>query len=303
MIVAFVTTDWERVKDEDCDRPLHEAACAKTGIELAHPAWWDPDVDWRAFDLVVIRSPWDYSERLDEFLCWLDRVDGHVPLHNPASVIRWNLDKHYLADLRESGVPVIQTIYLDHESEVEAALVAAAGREIVVKPTVSAGSRHTGRFRGDDPKALELAQTILAEGKVVMLQPCAASVAQEGEVSLVYFDGRLSHSFRKGPLLASGGGLLGGSYQEEITAAPPTPEQRAVADQVSAAAGEICRERFGVSQPLLYARYDIIRLDDGSEALLEAELFEPSFFLQTDSEAAGRFAAALRDRVLRQRTL
>lgn len=298
MRVAFVTTGWERVRAEDQDRPLHDRAWAAAGLALEHVPWWDPRADWEAYDLVVLRSPWDYSERLGEFLAWLDRVDGRVRLHNPAPVIRWNLDKRYLRDLGAAGVPVIDTTFLADEAGVAAALAARGSSEVVIKPNVSAGSRNTGRFRADDPGARALAATILAEARLVMLQPCAASVAAVGEVSLVYFDGRFSHAFRKGPILAAGGGLLGGDYSEVITPATPTPEQQAVAAAASAACDRICRRQFALDAPLLYGRFDLVRLDDGREALLEAELFEPSFFLNVDPDAATRFRDAAHARAL-----
>jgi len=300
MRIAFVTTDLATVNEVDQDQPLQEAACAAAGIDLELVAWQKRDVDWAAYDLVVLRSPWDYSQRLAEFSAWLDRVDGVARLHNPPAVIRWNLDKRYLRDLGAAGVPVIDTEFHDSEAAVAAALRSRGSAEVVIKPNVSAGSRHTGRFAADDAKALALARTILAEGKSVMLQPCARSVAAEGEVSLVYFDGQLSYAFRKGAILATGGGLLGGGYRETITAARASNEQLAVAAAASAAAEQLCAKRFGVVPPLLYARFDIVRLDDGREALLEAELFEPSFFLIVDAGAAERFRLALERRVLRE---
>ncbi len=296
MRVAFVTTDWERVRNEDLDREWHDRAWAAAGETIDHVAWWDGTADWSAYDLVVIRSPWDYSERIDEFLVWLDGLGTEVPLHNPASVVRWNLDKRYLADLEALGVPVIHTEFLDSETDVSEALAPYGDGEIVVKPNVSAGSRHTGRFHATDSRALDLARTILHEGKSVMLQPCAKSVASVGEVSLVYFDGRFSHAFRKGPILAPGGGLLGGGYRETISAVEPSGEQRRVAEAASAATAAYNRERLRIDDPLLYARYDLIELHDGSTALLEAELFEPSFFLSVAGGAAERF----RDAVLRR---
>jgi len=298
MRIAFVTTAWERVREEDQDRPLHDRAWAAAGGKIEHVPWWDEEADWAAYDLVVLRSPWDYSERLDEFLAWLNRVDGRARLHNPPPVIRWNLDKRYLRDLGESGVPVIDTAFLADEAGVAAALAARGGSEVVIKPNISAGSRNTGRFPADDPKALALARTILAEHRLVMLQPCAVSVANVGEVSLVFFDGRLSHAFRKGPILAAGGGLLGGDYSEIITPVTATAEQLSVATAASSATQRWCRDHLGLDAPLLYGRFDLVRLDDGSEALLEAELFEPSFFLWVDPDAAGRFREAVLARAL-----
>lgn len=297
MRIAFVTTDWERVCDEDLDRPWHERACAAAGVRLEHVPWWQPDVDWSAYDLVVLRSPWDYSERLAAFSAWLDRVDGAIPLHNPAAVVRWNLDKRYLADLGAAGVPVVPTDTFASMTPLVDALRRYGSSEVVIKPHVSAGSRHTGRFFADDPRARELAAVILAEAKLVMLQPCVPSVAQRGEVSLVVFDGVVSHAFRKGPLLAAGGGLIGGSYKEQIEPVTPNLAQRAVADAAGAAVARICGDRFALREPLLYARYDIVEQPDGSSALLEAELFEPSFFLDVAPEAAQHFCAAMQRRV------
>lgn len=297
MRIAFVTTEWERVRDEDLDRPRHERACAAAGVRLEHVPWWQPDADWSAYDLVVLRSPWDYSERLEEFSAWLDRVGGAIPLHNPAAVVRWNLDKRYLADLGAAGVPVVPTDYFDSPDPLGDALRHYGSAEVVIKPHVSAGSRHTGRFAADDPRARELAAVILAEDKLVMLQPCVPSVARSGEVSLVVFDGVVSHAFRKGPLLAAGGGLIGGSYKEQIEPVHPTVAQRAIADAAGGAVEMICGDRFDIREPLLYARYDIVELADGSSALLEAELFEPSFFLDVAPEAAPRFCAAMQRRV------
>jgi len=297
--VAYVTTDLERVGHEDVDRPFHERAAAAAGLGLEHPCWGDPDVDWDAYDLVVLRSPWDYTTRQREFLEWLDRVESLAAVHNPPSLVRWNLDKHYLADLAEAGVPVIPTAFADSEAEVVSTLRSHHGDPIVVKPSISAGSRNTGRFAADAPGALALARTILAEGLSVMIQPFARSVDEEGELALVHFDGTFGHAFRKGAMLAPGGGLRGGEYRENVQPAQPSEEQLAAGRAVEAAVHRLCRDRFGVSAPLLYARYDLVTLDDGSPALLEAELFEPCFFLHVAPDSARLLA----DAVLRRRKI
>jgi len=49
---------------------------------------WDADVDWRAHDLLWVRTPWDYTERYGQFLAWLDRIEDVVPVVNPAPVLR-----------------------------------------------------------------------------------------------------------------------------------------------------------------------------------------------------------------------
>lgn len=290
--VAFATAPGATLGHDDTDRPLHEAACAAAGVALEHAVWSDPAVRWDGFDLVVIRSCWDYLDNLDEFQAWLDRVGRLGTLHNPAQVVGWNLDKRYLVDLAALGVPVIPTRVCDDAADVADALGAVDG-EVVVKPNVSAGSRLTGRFTAGDAAAADLAVGILGSGRRVLVQPAVASVAAEGEVSTLLFAGEVSHTVRKGPLLALGGGLVGGAYAEHLAPEVLTPLRRAVVEKAAGAVARLVADRFGVIEPLLYARIDVVTLDDGSDAVLEVELAEPSFFLDTDPSAADRFATAV----------
>ena len=284
MQLALVTCDDERAAKEDKDREFHLAAFGRIGVTPAFPAWSDPSIDWPAFDRIVIRSTWDYTERFDEFMHWLDAVGRLPSLHNPAAVIRWNIDKRYLGELADAGVPVVPTTYL---TAVEGWSNPSGGGEVVVKPTVSAGSRLTGRFAHDDPAAHDLAEQIWGAGKVAMVQPFIEAVASEGETAVVAFGGEPSHAFTKGPLLELGGGFLGGEYTEVVTSVRITDDLRAITSAVQAAHAHLTPE------PLLYARYDYVRVADGSFALLEAELFEPSLFFGTDPSSADRFAAAV----------
>jgi hypothetical protein len=147
----------------------------------------------------------------------------------------------------------------------------------------------------EDPAAEELASQILAKGFAVMVQPFASHIDDHGEIGTVLFDGVVSHSFRKAALLAEGGALVGGEYREEITAIVAPDDVLAVVEVASTVATTIARESgwLAANEELLYGRYDVVLLDDGSPALLEAELFEPCFFLPTDSEAPRRFVDAV----------
>jgi len=299
MRVAFVTTvDLDAIHD-DVDLPLQTAAFADAGIELVQAAWEDNSVDWDAFDLVVVRSPWNYVEHLDAFRAWLNARRTMTRFHNPAGLLEWNMDKRYLADLSSRGVPIVPTTFVDAIDDFPGAASCAPSPEIVVKPTISAGSRLTGRFMRGDKAATDLANEILAKGFTVMVQPFAARVDTEGEIGTVLFDGMRSHSFHKAGLLAESGALVGGEYREEITAVVAPDDVLDVVEAASAAVRAIARERgwLGPEDQLLYGRYDVIRLDDGTPALLEAELFEPCFFLPTDLDAVGRFVEAVRRRL------
>jgi glutathione synthase/RimK-type ligase-like ATP-grasp enzyme len=294
--VAFATAPPEHLGEDDTDRPLHVRACAAWGIDLDHCVWSDAEVAWGEYDLVVVRSTWDYLEHLEAFRSWLGRIGALGILHNPSPVIAWNLDKRYLHDLAAAGVPVIPTSVCTSAAEVDLALADGHG-EVVVKPAVSAGSRLTGRFALRDPAATSLAADILATGNKVLVQPAVTSVATEGEVGTLVFGGEISHAVRKGPILALGGGLIGGSYAERLAPEVLTPSRREVVEAASTAVGALVAERFGVVDPLLYARFDLVTLDDGRDVVLEAELAEPAFFLHTDPGAADRFARVMARRL------
>ena len=294
----MTTVDQDAIHD-DVDLPLQKAAFADAGIELVQAPWDDASVAWNSFDVVVVRSPWNYVDRLDEFLDWLAERQGLAQFHNPVALIEWNMDKHYLADLSARGVPIVPTVFVDAIDDFPGAASSVGSPEIVVKPTVSAGSRLTGRFTRDDQVAAVLANDLLARGVTVMVQPFASRIDTEGEIGTVLFDGVRSHSFHKAALLAESGALVGGEYREEIMAVVAPDDVLDVVEAASAAVRAIARERgwLGPEDQLLYGRYDVIRGDDGTPALLEAELFEPCFFLTTDSNAASRFVEAVRRRI------
>ena len=290
----MTTVDLDAIHD-DVDLPLQLLAFANAGIDLVQAAWEDETVAWDSFDLIVVRSPWNYVEKLDSFRNWLGDRRGLMTFHNPVELIEWNIDKRYLADLAHRGVPIVPTAFVDSIEEFRSAAQSFGSAEIVVKPSVSAGSRLTGRFLKGDRAAETLASAILANDLTVMVQPFAERIDAEGEIGTVLFDGLISHSFNKAALLAEGGQLVGGEYQEQISSVRTPDDVRAVVDAAANVVTEIARERSWISthEQLLYGRYDVVRLDDGSPALLEAELFEPCFFLPTDVDAADRFVGAV----------
>lgn len=289
--VALVTSHWALTSTIDADVDLWPLRDAFVGAGAACEL-----IDWRRsgsdlgrFDLVVIKSPWDYSDDVDEFLGWLDAVASGVRVLNDPGVIRWSLDKTYLADLADRGVAVCPTTFCSEFEQVRAALAAASGR-VVIKPTVSAASANTGLFEADDPGAEALGRRILGLGKTVMVQPALASVSAVGENALIHLDGSFVHAVTKGPLLALGGGLLGGEYQETLSPVVPAQDERELASSALSAAAEVLAGR-GVTEPLLHARVDIARDDSGAPVILELELFEPLLSLAASPGAVELYAA------------
>ncbi|MGV1037149.1 MAG: ATP-grasp domain-containing protein [Candidatus Nanopelagicales bacterium] len=292
--VALVTADPESSGEVDADLPALRTALEKLDIAVATPDWRDAGVDWSMFDVAVLRSTWDYSLFPEEFQQWLADVSVSTRVLNCAQVIGWNLGKEYMTELHRRGIAVVPTTLAATAEQVTARLADVDAPAVVVKPTVSAGSRDTGLFTVGDPAAQELGEAILALGKTVMIQPAIPSVATEGELALILFDGVRSHAVSKGPLLQHGGGLIGGEYTEVIAPVEPTPEQWDLAEAATTAAVEAIGHRdCCADQSLLYARIDIVAGQDGEPLVLEAELFEPSLFIDTAVDSADRFAAAV----------
>lgn len=255
------------------------AALAQLGV-AADIVPWDAPVDWAAWPLVVVRTPWDYFRRLPEFLAWAERTRRLARFVNPYEVIDWNSHKQYLRGLAEAGIATVPTLWLDHGcGDARARLAARGWGEVVVKPAVSIGAIGALRAAALDPACLEHLDRLVAEGDV-MVQPFVASVAEAGEVSLVYFGGRFSHAIRKQP--APGDFRVQDMYGGTVHPHQPTAAELAVADAVLAR----------TPAPTTYARIDLVEFD-GAPALMEAELIEPELFLGATAEAAMNFARVL----------
>ena len=165
--------------------------------------WDDPAVDWASYDLAVLRSPWDYPRPPGR----VRRLGaaGYRGWRTRPTVVAWNTDKRYLAELATAGVPVVPTDWV------------ATGRPL--RPTrpgrmgdqaaVGAGSSTPGgttcatRRTGYSPR---LTSPGSGGGRLVMVQPYLPAV------DTVRARPRCSSSaastptpIRKGPMLAGPG--------------------------------------------------------------------------------------------------
>ena len=272
--VALATAAQLPDLDED-GAALLEALDAE-GVQAA-PVVWASGADWAAYDLVVVRSTWDYDRRREQFLAWAASVPR---LANPADVLAWNTDKTYLQALASAGVPVVETTWL-----VPGDVFTPPAGPYVVKPTVSAGARDTAAYDGGADATAHV-QRLLAAGRPVMVQPYLSQVDVLGETSVLCFEGEVSHAASKSALLQVGAGVRNDiDSRALVTPAEPT---RAQVDLAKAALAV-------VGQPLLYARVDLVPGPEGP-LLLELELTEPSLFLRHAEGATARFAAAVRRR-------
>lgn len=281
--LAWVTTGEARGRDED--EPVGLSALDRAGVAVDVVDWDDPTVDWSVFDRVVPRSTWDYPQRLPEFLAWLDRVDAVSQVLNPVPIIRWSLDKHYLAELAVAGVPVTPTVFVEPGE-----VARFPDGDFVVKPAIGAGSRDAAAY-GPEQQAIAFdhVRRLHALDHSVLVQPFLASVANDGEWPLIFFRGEFSHAASKRVALPRAG-VVDDLFAAEInTFHTATPAQVAVAQS----AVGVVSGRFGTPA---YARVDLVNDDAGRPCVLEVELVEPSLFLPWAGAAAvDRMVAAFTD--------
>jgi glutathione synthase/RimK-type ligase-like ATP-grasp enzyme len=286
--VALVTARAARGLDDD--EPPLRLALQSAGCDAQTVEWDDLRVDWSLFDVALLRSAWDYAERRAEFLAWVQRATGFTRVLNPLQVVRWNTDKHYLAELARGGVAIVPSLFIepgdDPAAKLEQFLQQHAAAELVIKPAVGAGSRDARRHRRDEIAGAEAhARRLLQDERSVLVQPYLERVDRDGETALMYFAGRFSHAVRKGALLPAGGSATTGLFAPEtITPRIPGADEMTLAQTIMTALP---------FPTLLYARIDLIRAADGSPLLLELELTEPSLFFAHSAGSAARFTEAL----------
>ncbi len=261
---------------EDPDEGALIAALARVGWTARACVWSDPDVAWEAFDQVVVRSTWDYTDDPAAFLAW---ARARASILNPAPVLAYSADKRYLLDLAARGLPTVATRLFAPGDEIE--LPEGA---VVVKPAVGAGSRGAARFAATEGAAARAHARVLARRGAVIVQPYLERVDTEGELALIYLDGALSHAVRKDALL----GHAEEARTTDLRRAGISPARaeggaREVADAVLGALGW---------SDLAYARVDLLADGEGWR-VLELELVEPMLYLGYAEGAADRLAAGL----------
>lgn len=265
------------------DDYLLSEALLEYGFTSQRVDWARGDVDWSEFRCAVFRTTWDYYGRYHEFSEWLTNIEKQTILSNDASIIRWNIDKHYLADLQNRGISVVPSRFLETGSELNLSnlLKETGWGEAVFKPCVSGGARHTYRVNFENADHIaSLIQPVLAK-ESFLLQPFVRGIINTGEDTLMVLNGEFTHAVRK---VAKPGDFRvqddhGGTYRTFT----PTSEQIQLAEQA-----------ISVVEPYPeYARVDMVQDHNGQWSIMELELIEPELWLREHPPAAKNMAKAI----------
>ena len=267
-----------RIPEPDLDEPLLLEGLAGAGIDARVLAWDDDAAPFAEHDLVVLRSTWNYYQRVDDFVAWVARTGKATRVLNPPEIVAWNARKTYLSELPERGIDIVPTEFvLQHSARHVADILGERGwADIVIKPVVSAGSFRTERFSRETLPAAQAFLDALLADRDAMVQRWMPSVDTYGERSLVWVDGVVTHAIRKTPRFAGGNEAVSG----EVAIAE---DERAFAE----------RALLPFAAQLLYARVDMVRDAEGTLRIMLLELIEPSLFFLQSKPALARFVSAL----------
>ncbi|WP_394935586.1 RimK family alpha-L-glutamate ligase [uncultured Ilumatobacter sp.] len=284
-VIGLVTAIGAAGLDPDLE-PLR-IALLENGADVEVVSWDDDEVEWAYFEAIILRSTWDYADRIVEFRAWLDVVDQQTRIVNPFSVVAWSIDKHYLNDLAREGVAVAPMTFVEVGDVVPS--FDPAVEVFVVKPAVGAGS--SGGRRCMPNEVADHVLMLHGMGHAAIVQPYLEMIDTHGETALVYLgnggDLVYDHAFRKSAILRSTdveleGGVLA---KEEISDRTASDIERSLAETALS-----CQSVRALG-PLAYARVDVVPTRNGP-VLLELELVEPSLYFRSSAGSDVRAAQA-----------
>jgi glutathione synthase/RimK-type ligase-like ATP-grasp enzyme len=255
------------------------------GLDIHPETWTDPDVNWAAYDLAVLKAPWDYFEKIDLFYQWLILLgDLGVRLLNPAPLVKWNADKHYLADIEAASLPVTPGVFLEKGATADLSTYFTRWNtdRLIVKPCVSGGSKNTFATGREQEPAITARLNELLREEAFLVQPFIPQIEEEGEWSFLFFNGQFSHCLLKKP---KAGDFrvqqhFGGTIHPTV---PPAGLLAQAGRYVSRFAGGC-----------LYARVDGV-LVNGRLLLMELEIIEPFLYLSAHPGSYHNYYQALKE--------
>lgn len=279
--VAFATSDeFPNLTDDD---RLAADALRRQGLVVEPVLWDNKYLDWSAYSTVIVRSCWDYHNRVAEFYEWLQRLDEQgASVWNPTEILRWNMEKTYLSDLEGRGVLVLPSVWLPRGAEVNlgSLMKEKNWKQAVIKPAISAAADQTFLITRESAEThQEKFDALLQQGGMIV-QEFAEEIQGQGEWSLIFFDKQYSHAVLKQPKPGDFRVQVhyGGTVKRASPSAALIEQARGVLDKVDS--------------DLLYARVDAVERQ-GRLHLMELELIEPLLFFEFHPQGPARFAATL----------
>ncbi len=265
------------------ERVYLQQALEKKGLSVDCASWDDPHYDWSQTRGIVFRTIWDYFERYEEFSRWLDMVHTKTQLINPKSLVDWNIDKHYLADLEARGIAIVPTAFVDTSAyrSIEDVCKEKGWTDVVIKPAIAGGAFHTHKVLQSERKNYENLFKELVAQRDMLIQPFQETILSLGEASLMVFNGKYTHAILK--KAKAGDYRVQDDFGGTVHDYKASPEEIIFAEKV-----------FNACETMpAYGRADIIWDTEGNILLGELEIIEPELWVRNYPESAHDFAEGI----------
>jgi hypothetical protein len=257
-LVTYKTSPYLTHDDQLLVEPLK-----KKGFNVKAVAWDDKNVDWSKFDIIVLRSCWNYHVEYKKFLAWLDTIEKlNITVWNPVPILRWNSNKKYLRELEYKGIPIVPTVFIEKGEKYFLSDIAKHKKwtDLIIKPAIGASSYNVKHIKQNEYGKKQKEFEHLAKQSGVLVQPDMSPLPGYEEYSFVFIGNMFSHAVKKAP--------------------------KKIIQQAEAVIKKI-------NSPLLFARVDGI-VQNNTFLLLELECIEPELYFRLDSRSPARFAQALK---------
>ena len=276
-----ITPYIQNILDEE---QLLKAALENQGLTVDITYWNNPSYDWSKTRSLIFRTIWDYFERFDEFLLWLEEVRHKTQLINSYELVKWNIDKHYLKELSEKGIQIVPTYFAKKNSQINLVEIIESQQwnDVVIKPAISASAYKTFKILEETVNSNEKLFKDLLNQRDMLVQPFINTIEKFGEASLMVIDGKFTHAILK---KAKPGDFrvqddFGGTVHDYV----PTKKEIEFAEMVI----EKCK-----AKPL-YGRVDIMWDNEKNVYLSELEIIEPELWLRNYPKSAESIAEAVK---------
>ena len=265
------------------EQELLKSSLEAQGLKVNVTFWDNPSYEWQKTKSVLFRTVWDYFERFDEFWEWLEQVKTKTKLINSYELIKWNIDKHYLRDLKNNGIQVVPTYFADRRNNICLQEIANLNdwKHIVIKPAISASAFNTYKITNDEIEQKEQLFHELLQTHDMLVQPFFPTISELGEASLMVFGGKFTHAILK--KAKAGDFRVQDDFGGTVHDYNPTQEEIKFAEKVF----QSC-----TSLPI-YGRVDIVWDSNKHIYLSELEIIEPELWIRNRPESANKIAEAV----------
>jgi len=272
----------ENVLNED---GLLIEALNNLGLKTIKKDWNDSNFNWNSTKTAVFRSTWDYFDKFSIFQNWLSQVQNKCALINSYEQIKWNLDKHYLQDLKNWSLPIPKSVFINKMSGTKLKDIATNMKwnHIVVKPTVSGAAKNTFQLKDQEIENFQTNWIRLTNEEDFIVQEFQKNIIKSGEIAVMLFGGKYSHAVLK--KAKKGDFRVQDDFGGTVETITPSKE---IIDLAEKAIKKL-------NPTPLYCRVDVILNNQNKAVIIELELIEPELWFRFKITAADKLAMYIKE--------